>query len=93
MQPEPLHGRRIVLIGLVGGLIGLAVSFFLESVVANTPVAVTSYAQFWFRVLLGAFGTLGCMALETVRQLQESNPDPEYHRQQQLRRGRGSRGP
>jgi hypothetical protein len=77
--PEPLNGRRIVVTGVVGGLVGLAVSLFLESVVAHTPATVSSYAQFWFRVLLGTFGTLAGLAIETVRQLQVTNPDPSYH--------------
>jgi len=55
------------------------VSVFLQSIVANTPVTVSSYAQFWFRLLLGAFACLAAMAIETVRQLQVSNPDPAYH--------------
>ncbi|MCT0201296.1 hypothetical protein KQ302_09995 [Synechococcus sp. CS-602] len=77
--PIPLNGRRIVLTGLVGALLGLLVSVFLQSIVANTPVTVSSYAQFWFRLLLGAFACLAAMAIETVRQLQVSNPDPAYH--------------
>jgi hypothetical protein len=32
------------------------------------------------------------MAVEAVRQLQESNPDPEYRSQLQARRRRGGRG-
>ncbi|MCT0219254.1 hypothetical protein KQ304_09625 [Synechococcus sp. CS-1329] len=78
LTPEPLNGRRIVVTGVVGGLIGLAVSLFLESVVAHTPATVSSYAQFWFRVMLGAFGSLAGLAIETVRQLQATNPDPSY---------------
>jgi hypothetical protein len=77
---EPLKGRRIVLTGLVGAGLGLAVSVFLQTVVRNTPVSVTSYAVFWFRILLASFGGLGGMALETVRQLQATNPDPAYHK-------------
>ncbi len=78
--PEPLNGRRIVLTGVVGGLFGLAVSFFLQAIVTNTTVTVSSYAMFWFRLLLGAFGTLAGMAIETVRQLQVTNPDPAYRK-------------
>ena len=77
-EPQPLNGRRIVLTGLVGAGLGLAVSVFLQTVVRNTPVSVSSYAVFWFRILLAAFGGLGGMAIETVRQLQVTNPDPAY---------------
>lgn len=85
-SPEPLNGRRIVIIGVLGGLFGLAVSFFLQAIVANTTVTVSSYAMFWFRLLLGAFGTLAGMAIETVRQLQVTNPDPAYRQP----RGKGA---
>jgi hypothetical protein len=78
--PEPLQGRRIVLAGLVGAVLGLSVSLFLQAIVAHTPVTVSSSALVWFRILLASFGSLGGMAIETVRQLQVTNPDPAYHR-------------
>jgi hypothetical protein len=53
---------------------------------------VNSYTLFWSTVLAGGFGVVAGMAVEAVRQLQESNPDPEYHRQLQARRRRGGRG-
>ena len=87
-KPEPLKGHRIVLTGVAGVVFGLSVSIFLQAVIANTPVSVSSYTLFWFRILLAAFGSLAGMAIETVRQLQATNPDPAYHQ----RRGRnGSR--
>jgi len=56
------------------------VSVFLQSIVANTPVTVQLLCPFWFRLLLGSnFACLAAMAIETVRQLQVSNPDPAYH--------------
>jgi hypothetical protein len=70
----------------VGAGLGLVLSVFLQTVVANTSVSVTSYAVFWFRILLASFGGLGGMALETVRQLQATNPDPAYHNKPALRR-------
>jgi len=84
--PVPLNGRRIVLTGLVGCLLGLLVSVFFQAIVAHTPVTVSSYTQFWFRLLLGTFACLAGLAIETVRQLQATNPDPAYR--QSSRRGR-----
>ena len=83
--PDPLKGHRIVVTGVAGASLGLAVSLFLQVLINNTPVSVSSYAFFWFRILLAAFGSLVGMAIETVRQLQATNPDPAYRQ----RRGRG----
>jgi hypothetical protein len=78
--PSPLSGRRVLAAGLVSGTIGLALSFFLQAVVANTPVRITSLALFWTTVLLSCIGFGAGMALEAVRQLSENNPDPAYRR-------------
>ena len=78
--PGPLSGRRVLAAGLVSGTIGLALSFFLQAVVANTPVRITSMALFWSTVLLSCIGFGAGMALEAVRQLSENNPDPAYRR-------------
>jgi hypothetical protein len=86
---RPLSGRRVVAAGLIAGTGGLAIALFLRSVVANTPVRVNSYTLFWSTVLAGGFGVVAGMAVEAVRQLQESNPDPEYRRQNRARRPRG----
>lgn len=77
---EPLQGRRIVLAGFVGAVLGLSISLFIQSIVVNTPVTVSPRALVWFRILLASFGSLGGMAIETVRQLQATNPDPAYHK-------------
>jgi hypothetical protein len=89
---RPLRGGRIVAAGLIAGTGGLAIALFLRTIVANTPVRVSSYTLFWSTVLVGGFGVVAGMAVEAVRQLQESNPDPEYRRQHQARRRRGGRG-
>ncbi|MFN7677845.1 MAG: hypothetical protein ACK5QW_04515 [Cyanobacteriota bacterium] len=81
-----LSGRRVVGSGLVVGLVGLAIAFFLRAVVANTPVRVNDYTLFWSTVLAGAFGLVAGMAVEAVRQLQRTNPDPEYRRGGRSRR-------
>ena len=93
-QPSrPFRGGRIVAAGLIAGTAGLAIALFLRAIVANTPVRVSSYTLFWSTVLVGCFGVVAGMAVEAVRQLQESNPDPEYHRQHQARRRRGDGSP
>ena len=82
---RPLSGRRVVAAGLIAGTCGLAIALFLRSVVANTPVRVNSYTLFWSTVLVGGFGVVAGMAVESVRQLQQSSPEPEYHRHRSLR--------
>jgi hypothetical protein len=84
----PLSGRRVVLAGLISGAAGLAVALFLRAIVANTPVRVSSYTLFWGTVLLGGFALAAGMALEAVRQLQQSNPDPAYRPPSRGRRRR-----
>ena len=83
----------MVAAGLIAGTGGLAIALFLRSVVANTPVRVNSYTLFWSTVLAGGFGVVAGMAVEAVRQLKESNPDPEYRRQRRARRPRGDGAP
>ncbi len=82
-MPTPcpaLSGRRVLCAGMLTGLVGLAIAQFLRSIVAHTPLRVTPQALFWSTVVLGGFGVVAGMAVEAVRQLQESNPEPDYHR-------------
>ena len=79
-------GRQVVWAGVVCGSGGLMVGLFLRAVVARSTVQLPSYALFWLVVVLAAMGGLGGMAVEAVRQLQCSNPDPEYHPFQQQHR-------
>jgi hypothetical protein len=75
-----MSGGRIVIAGLIGGLIVLALCHVLLAVVATTTVRLSPHTLVWSRVLLGSFGLVAGMALEAVRQLVAANPDPEYHR-------------
>ena len=77
--------------GLITGVGGLAIASFLRSIVAHTPLRVTSHALFWSTVVLAGFGAVAGMAVEAVRQLQESNPEPDYHRRHGRRGGSGPR--
>ena len=88
---QPLSGRRVVCAGMITGLGGLAIAQFLRAIVANTPLRITPAALFWSTVVLGGFGVVAGMAVEAVRQLQESNPEPDYHRRHGRRGGPGPR--
>jgi hypothetical protein len=67
----------------------LAIAQFLRAIVGNTPLRITPEALFWSTVVLGGFGVVAGMAVEAVRQLQASNPEPEYHRRHNRRGGPG----
>ncbi len=88
---RPLSGGRVVSSGLVTGAAGLAIAQFLLTVVANTPVRLSERTLFWDTVLVSGFGLVAGMAVEAVRQLQLSNPDPEYQRGRRSG-GRGGQG-
>lgn len=106
-SPSPttagLSGRQVIGVGLIGGVVGLLLGLLLRTLVARTPVQLPSGALFWLVLVLSAMGALAAMAVEAVRQLQVSNPDPEYHaaqarhrrlaqeRRQRRRAGRGPR--
>lgn len=99
-DPPRFCGRQVVWAGVICGAGGLMLGLFLRTIVARTPTQLPSYALFWLVVVLGSMGALAGMAVEAVRQLQTSNPDPQYHsfRQHQRRladerRHRHSRGP
>ena len=88
---RPLSGGRVVASGLVTGAAGLAIAQFLRTVVAHTPVRLSERTLFWDTVLVSGFGLVAGMAVEAVRQLQLSNPDPEYQRGRRSG-GRGGQG-
>lgn len=87
----PLSGRRVLCAGMLTGVVGLAIALFLRSIVEHTPLRITPQALFWSTVVLGGFGVVAGMAVEAVRQLQESNPEPEYHRHHGRGGGPGAR--
>jgi hypothetical protein len=80
-----MNGGRILVAGLIAGLVLLALCHFLLAMVATTTVRMSPHTVFWSPVLLGAFGLLAGMGLEAVRQLRAANPDPEYHRHRSRR--------
>jgi hypothetical protein len=80
------RGSQVLWAGFVCGAGGLTVGLFLRTIVARTPTRLPGYALFWLVVVLGVMGTLAGMAVEAVRQLQSSSPDPAYHARQQRQR-------
>lgn len=81
-----MNGRKVVVALLVGLAIGWCIGVFLESIVANTPNTIDPDELRWLRRLVAAAGGLCGLAIETMRQLQVSNPDPIYHHRSRLKR-------
>ncbi|MGB5240005.1 MAG: hypothetical protein WBN80_05100 [Prochlorococcaceae cyanobacterium] len=80
MAPQvPLRGGRILLAGIIGSGLGAAVALMLHAVVTHTPVEVSPRTFALFFSIFCAFGAFAGLTLETVRQLQATNPDPAYH--------------
>jgi hypothetical protein len=67
------------MVGLIGAALGLGLALVLRRIVARTPAQISDLALFWLLVLLASFGLVAGMAIEAVRQLQVSSPEPEYH--------------
>ncbi|MEB3320893.1 MAG: hypothetical protein VKI63_08145 [Cyanobium sp.] len=84
--PDRLRGGRIVLTGLIAGLVSLLLARFLTMIVASTPTRLSAAALFWLTALLSAAGSVAGMALEAVRQLQAASP--EHADQRNARRHR-----
>jgi hypothetical protein len=77
--PRHFQGRQILVVGLIGAALGLGLALVLRRIVARTPARISEVALFWLLVLLAGFGLVAGMAIEAVRQLQVSSPEPEYH--------------
>ncbi len=78
-QPAPLNGRKVLMAAVVGAALGLALALMLSVVVRNTPVEIPRRAFLIYNALLSAFGGFAGLTLESVRQLQERNPERDYH--------------
>ena len=82
MTNKPFRGTRVLIALLVGLLLGGLVAFFLRTVISNTPVDVHSQRLNLFFTMITLSGGLGAMVIETMRQLQQSSTEAEYHRLQ-----------
>ena len=65
---------------LAGVVLGVAIALLLQAVTARTATPLSPTRALWQLALLAFAGGLSGFALSTVRALQASNPDPDYHR-------------
>jgi xanthosine utilization system XapX-like protein len=73
---------------LLGLGLGLLIAFFFTLLVANSPVTLPARRIFWLYLLSAASGVLVGLAIESIRQLQQSSPDPAYHKARESRKSR-----
>ena len=70
-----------VLVALLAGVVlGLAIALLLQAVSARTATPLSPTRALWQLGLFAFAGGLSGFALSMVRELQASNPDPDYHR-------------
>ena len=82
IRNKPFSGTRVLIALLVGFLFGGLVAFFLRTVISNTPVDLHSQRLNLFFTMITLSGALGAVVIETMRQLQQSSTEAEYHRRQ-----------
>ena len=73
-------GTRVLIALFLGLLIGGLVALFLRTVISNTPVDLHSQRLNLFFIMVTLSGALGAVVIETMRQLQQSSIEAEYHR-------------
>ena len=79
---KPFSGTRVLIALLVGFLLGGVVAIFLRTVISNTPVDIHSQRLNLFFIMVTLSGALGAVVIESMRQLQQSSTEAEYHRRQ-----------
>jgi len=83
IRNKPFSGTRVLIALLVGFLFGGLVALFLRTVISNTPVDdLHSQRLNLFFIMVTLSGALGAVVIETMRQLQQSSTEAEYHRRQ-----------
>jgi hypothetical protein len=64
---------------LAGVGLGLLIALFLKTLIDNSPLLLPPRRIFWLFLLSAGNGALVGLAIESMRQLQASHPDPAYH--------------
>ena len=82
IRNKPFSGTRVLIALLVGFLLGGLVALFLRTVISNTPVDLHSQRLNLFFIMVTLSGALGAVVIESMRQLQQSSTEAEYHRRQ-----------
>ena len=82
IRNKPFSGTRVLIALLVGFLLGGVVALFLRTVISYTPVDIHSQRLNLFFIMVTLSGALGAVIIESMRQLQQSSTEAEYHRRQ-----------
>jgi len=86
-QGKPFSGMRVLIAVAIGAALGLAVAYFLNVLIDNSPAEIDLGRLRLFHLMVITSGGLGGFAIETMRQLQEEATDPVY-RHSNSHRGR-----
>ena len=77
-QRKPFSGMRVLIAVAIGAGLGLAVAYFLNVLIDNSPAEIALGRLRLFYLMVITSGGLGGFAIETMRQLQEEATDPVY---------------
>ena len=69
----------------VGAALGVLLAVLMHSIMRNTPADLPLSRLQAFYGILVASGALAAFAIESIRQLQASSPEADYHRRRGLR--------
>ena len=82
-MPAP-NGRfdplRVLAAMGVGACLGTLMAALMHRIILNTPVELPATRLRAFYAILVVSGVLAAFAIESIRQLQETSPEAEYHR-------------
>ena len=77
---------KVLWSGFIGAGIGLVLAFFLETFIRNTPADLSKNRLIYLYGVVVASSALFGSSIESMRQLQEASPEPEYHHKKRGRR-------
>lgn len=85
-QSSDFNGFKVLWSGFIGAGIGLVLAFFLETFIRNTPADLSNNRLIYLYGVVVASSALFGSSIESMRQLQEASPEPEYHHKKRGRR-------
>lgn len=85
-KPPGFNGFKVLWSAFIGAGIGLVLAFFLETFIRHTPADLSNNRLTYLYGVMVASAALFGSSIESMRQLQEASPEPEYHHKQRRRR-------
>lgn len=85
-KPPGFNGFKVLWSAFIGAGIGLVLALFLETFIRNTPADLSKNRLIYLYGVVVASSALFGSSIESMRQLQEASPEPEYHHKKRGRR-------